>query len=147
MWVILQLSNLILKNATQACKKKDTVLRRRSYPAGCFTLLSLGYWPVTNQFQMHLRKCSAMQDASVVSANPGPTAVKKGQHLIFRSLQKCLQLQFRRVHPRARRAPQLCVGHSVRHWKLQAGNENADLELAFAVPKKLPIQTLSEFVL
>lgn len=78
MWVILQLSNLILKNATQACKKKDTVLRRRSYPAGCFTLLSLGYWPVTNQFQMHLRKYSAMQDASVVSANPGPSQSKKG---------------------------------------------------------------------
>lgn len=97
MWVILQLSNLILKNAAQACKKKDTVLRRRSYPAGCFTLLSLGYWPVTNQSQMHLRKCSAAQDTSVISANP--TAVRKEQHLIFRSLQKCLQLQFRRVHP------------------------------------------------
>lgn len=42
---------------------------------------------------------------------------------------------------------QLCAGHSVRYLKLQAGNENADLELAFAVPKKLPIQTLSDFVL
>lgn len=88
-----------------------------------------------------------MQDASVVSANPGLTAVKKGQHLIFRSLQKCLQLQFRKLHTWAKRAPQLCVGHSIRYLKLQAGNENVDLELAFAVPKELPIQTLSEFVL
>lgn len=86
---------------------------------------------------MHLRKCSATQDASVVSANPGPTAVKKGQHLIFWSLQ------FRRVHTWAKGAPQLCAGHSVRYLKLQAGNENADLEFAFAVPKKLPIQTLN----
>lgn len=81
MWAILQVSNLIKKNTTQTCKKKDTVITRRSYPAVCFTLHSLGYWPVTNEFQMQIEKCSAMQDASVVSANPDPTAVKSLQQI------------------------------------------------------------------
>lgn len=78
MQAILQLSNLIKKNTTQTRKKKDTVVTIRSYADECFTLQSLCYWPVTNQFQMQIKKRSSMQDASVVSANPDPIAVKKG---------------------------------------------------------------------
>jgi len=77
MQAILQLGNLIKKNTSQTCKKKDTVITRRSYPIECFILHSFGCWPVSNQFQMQIKKCSARQDASVASANPDPTAVKR----------------------------------------------------------------------